>query len=864
MLDENGEPRDTMELFGMFEDAFDVNPPTDVRKPDQLVCPTCMRVHLPVEGSEAIEIPKEEEEEEAVNADGAEGGDDNSDQSSMPPLEDSAGAINPGQNRRTDNSNLTVPGERRVTPPTEEELAAMQRETSQMVRDMIAGETARIAREAAAEDDDDDDDDNFTISTYDGDPNDLADFSVSTDTSDEDSMPSLESVVPSNTQGVNDTRAAESRDSANQNEDNDDEEEVLSVHTHVDELPDDDDMPPLEDVPGAGTNNESANEDQETLSQATHEIPDPNIAVDANEEQETSSQATHEIPDPNIAVDANQETSSQATHAVAAENNNDDDNSEESSLPPLIVPDEDDDDSMPPLIQRDLSSSGSESSSSMPMLIRSSFAQNQAAGRPPSGTGGGGVGGLGDGFALSSMFTGGDTTNRRSRNTADMKHTNPITHLRDYGALRVYATATCPVCLDEHEPIVALQCGHAICEEDYKRLGGYLASDKEKIKKELGGSNDVVESVCPVAPPPSSGTTRRPVRGTGYVHSLTMNCQNPNCNIQPHGIHRSLFSINDEEHGGLKYEKCYPLPTKVIPDGHGGLWIHEGKRIGDTINWPLWHRSKHGRETERFAMPRNCDLEPDGCGGVWAISRPEQELNNDHISEITRYLVGNDGNEIVQHAAYAPQGSDTYFAGGRGGKCWIYVCADDDYEFTEEQKDKMLDDGLWIVGANTIERIDDVHEGVGFATGDVDPDGCGGLWLLEESDDLDDIVLKHYNHHGVKEETPFHFPIGSTEVYACDRRDSVFVYFQPPGSEDHEGVLTYICKDPDSREWVRNTVRSEVPTDTKFVSTGDGELWALMMDMHNQIAFWKCSGTEMKRYPYEYTLPFTSAELIEG
>ena len=135
---------------------------------------------------------------------------------------------------------------------------------------------------------------------------------------------------------------------------------------------------------------------------------------------------------------------------------------------------------------------------------------------------------------------------------------------------------------------------------------------------------------------------------------------------------------------------------------------------------------------------------------------------------------------------------------------------------------------------------------------------------MEESDDLDDIVLKHYNHHGVKEETPFHFPIGSTEVYACDRPDSVFVYFQPPGSEDHEGLLTYICKDPDSRDWVRNTVRSEVPTDTKFVSTGDGELWALMMDMHNQIAFWKCSGTEMKRYPYEYILPFSSAELIEG
>ena len=61
MLDENGETRDPLDLLAMFDDAFtDVNPPTDARKPDQLVCPTCMRVHLPVEGSERIAIPKEE------------------------------------------------------------------------------------------------------------------------------------------------------------------------------------------------------------------------------------------------------------------------------------------------------------------------------------------------------------------------------------------------------------------------------------------------------------------------------------------------------------------------------------------------------------------------------------------------------------------------------------------------------------------------------------------------------------------------------------------------------------------------------------------------------------------------------------
>ena len=193
-----------------------------------------------------------------------------------------------------------------------------------------------------------------------------------------------------------------------------------------------------------------------------------------------------------------------------------------------------------------------------------------------------------------------------------------------------------------------------------------------------------------------------------------MNCQNPNCNIISHGIHRSLYSLNEVEHGGIRLEKCYPIAAKIISDGHGGLWIHEGQRLGDSINWPLLHRNKHGRESKKFEMPRNCDLEPDGNGGVWAISRPEQELNNNHISEVTRYVVGNDGEAIVQHMAYCPQGSDTYYAGGRGGKCWVYVAADDDYEFTQEQEDTMLDEGLWLIGSNTCERLDDVNDGVGL------------------------------------------------------------------------------------------------------------------------------------------------------
>ena len=59
---------------------------------------------------------------------------------------------------------------------------------------------------------------------------------------------------------------------------------------------------------------------------------------------------------------------------------------------------------------------------------------------------------------------------------------NPLTHLRDYGGVRVYVPARCPICLNDRNTIVALRCGHFICEEDYMWLGGYLASDKDKLK----------------------------------------------------------------------------------------------------------------------------------------------------------------------------------------------------------------------------------------------------------------------------------------------------------------------------------------------------------------------------------------------
>ncbi|KAL7505057.1 hypothetical protein ACHAXN_003730 [Cyclotella atomus] len=64
------------------------------------------------------------------------------------------------------------------------------------------------------------------------------------------------------------------------------------------------------------------------------------------------------------------------------------------------------------------------------------------------------------------------------------RNRNSVKQLRDYGAIKVFASATCPICLDECDTVVALKCGHCLCEEDYRQLGGYLASEKDKLLAE--------------------------------------------------------------------------------------------------------------------------------------------------------------------------------------------------------------------------------------------------------------------------------------------------------------------------------------------------------------------------------------------
>ena len=351
--------------------------------------------------------------------------------------------------------------------------------------------------------------------------------------------------------------------------------------------------------------------------------------------------------------------------------------------------------------------------------------------------------------------------------------------------------------------------------------------------------------------------TPRPQRGFGWAWGLTNICDDPQCNLQNRN-HRVLYSVNNTDGGDLlKHEVCFPLGSRCFPDGCGGVWILEEKRLDDTIDWPLWHKNKRGEIEKKFEVPRNVDLVADGNGGVWAITRPEWEDINNYVSEVKRYVAGNDGNVITHHKGYVPRGSKIYYAGGRGGKVWLFVEEEEVYSL--DTVVEVLPPGMWLVGSQTMEKLGERSNRVEFFTGDVDPDGTGGLWYLEnDRTELDALMLKHCDHSGEKNSISFRFPSGSSAIHGCGSTNGVFVFV----SGADAGCLTYISKDPISG-WNSTVIDDTLPPDAKFASDGAGGLLALTADGEGESKLWKVQGTEMALL-HRWRLPIWSTELVGG
>ena len=215
-----------------------------------------------------------------------------------------------------------------------------------------------------------------------------------------------------------------------------------------------------------------------------------------------------------------------------------------------------------------------------------------------------------------------------------------------------------------------------------------------------------------------------------------------------------------------------------------------------------------------------------------------------------------------------PVSSELYY-GGRRGKVWVYAeTAHDDDVGAAVGGPPRLEDGLWLLGSNTREKFGGVRDGVGFSTGDVDSDGKGGLWWLEENDRMDALVLKWRNHRDFRVHSHMRpFPIGGTEVYGCDSADGCFVFHQSPNCREGESALTRVSMETEgdmAGSWSSRRV-ANCPSDTKFASDGAGGLWALMVTPgSSSCKFWRIDGSGGMVESHDWGLPFTTSELVAG
>eukprot|EP00956_Cyclotella_meneghiniana_P045564 scaffold374499_cov106-Cyclotella_meneghiniana.AAC.1 len=121
---------------------------------------------------------------------------------------------------------------------------------------------------------------------------------------------------------------------------------------------------------------------------------------------------------------------------------------------------DEDDDSLPPLVDRDsATSSPSQFYRPMPSMAPELRLRNSLEAR------------------YSEIFTSLQSNAFRrperpsTASTQQRNNNDSIKYLRDYGAMKVFASATCPICLDDHDVLVALKCGHCLCMEDFRELG---------------------------------------------------------------------------------------------------------------------------------------------------------------------------------------------------------------------------------------------------------------------------------------------------------------------------------------------------------------------------------------------------------
>ncbi|EJK60740.1 hypothetical protein THAOC_18854, partial [Thalassiosira oceanica] len=340
--------------------------------------------------------------------------------------------------------------------------------------------------------------------------------------------------------------------------------------------------------------------------------------------------------------------------------------------------------------------------------------------------------------------------------------TNPLSHLRDYDARRVYANATCPICLeDDVNPIVALPCGHPMCEDCFRQLGGYLGCDKDKLVASEGMTEvdpDEDDGDDEAEGPLQVGRRRTRsrdlddeadgMRGNSWAYGLGRDSDTSS-------VRRELWSVTENN---LTREETYPIGTRVYPEMRGGVIVH--KKVEGTDAWPVVFKSLNGEE-ERYNIPSGASqIVPDGRGGVYFL---EPHGTSPDLATVSYQ------DSFYSAVAAVPSSSQLYYNGA--GKVWAYV--DREGNEIDEDGHGALSDGLWLVGPRpgSPQRIGETN--TGCSDGYADTDGNGGLWYIEEVGESGDRIC-HVRPGGAVEHIPLWFESG-TSVIGCNSSSGVFV-----------------------------------------------------------------------------------------
>jgi hypothetical protein len=175
----------------------------------------------------------------------------------------------------------------------------------------------------------------------------------------------------------------------------------------------------------------------------------------------------------------------------------------------------------------------------------------------------------------------------------------------------VFLCGTCPICLEESSPVVALPCGHVVCKEDFERIGGkFTCGEHSKKRRE----NTALQTRRPSSANRDSAQqhprTAQLVPTSSHQLASTSSTPAQARAHLPEGVPESLRAAT-------------PTQPRREPTGAWVLCNVEGGNESDIgSKCRLWYSDQAG-ETNALECSASAKIVSDGLGGTWILSNPD-------------------------------------------------------------------------------------------------------------------------------------------------------------------------------------------------------------------------------------------------